>query len=86
MDFKWSCNEISLEKNDRIVLFSDGIVDQFSYDNSKKYGYKRLEEMILSNSPLDPKNLERSIYTDLEFHQGGNIQTDDILLLAFDVE
>ncbi len=72
------------QPNDFIVLFTDGIPDQFGGDNNKKFGYKKLREFFIEylkpeNSPNQLDWLEHK----LKEWQGEHPQTDDRLCFVF---
>jgi len=52
VDIDFQQNEIQLEKNDTIYMFSDGIYDQLSDINFKKYQKNKFRTLILENTTL----------------------------------
>lgn len=78
--------EVSLEKNDIIYLFTDGISDQLSYETGKKYLRKNYIEFLTRISYLPLSNQKISINEMLQNWKGKNCdQTDDILVLGLKV-
>ncbi len=75
-------HEVTLQSNDVLYLFTDGIVDQFGGEKDKKFMYFRLRELLhsLVDSPMD-KQLAQ-IKENLETWKGRNEQTDDILIIG----
>lgn len=73
---------INLENNDRLFLFSDGIVDQFGGENEKKFKKSRLRETILATKNTTIDQQLRSIQDHLKKWQGSLEQVDDIALLV----
>ncbi len=75
-------NVIPVEKNDTIVIFSDGYADQFGGPKGKKFMYKRFRETLVEivNEPLSKQKqiLDRK----LNEWMGDNEQIDDILIFA----
>lgn len=49
----FTTHEFVLETNDSIYMFTDGYADQFGGPKGKKFKYKQLEEVLLSNSNVD---------------------------------
>lgn len=85
---KKSYNGYSLkcETNDFLVLFTDGIPDQFGGEQCKKYGYKKLREFFIEY--LKPQSLPNQLdwlSNQLKEWQGGNPQTDDRACFVFKV-
>jgi serine phosphatase RsbU (regulator of sigma subunit) len=78
----YNLHEVALKKGDVFYIFSDGISDQFGGEKSKKFGYKRLKELL---TQLHPKPMEehRSIFekTILDW-MGEDDQIDDFLLIG----
>lgn len=74
-------HEINLENNDRLFLFSDGIIDQFGGENEKKFKKSRLRDVILATKNTTTDQQLRSIQSQLKEWQGSLEQVDDIALL-----
>jgi len=82
----FSLTEVSLEKDDIIYLFTDGITDQLGAQTGKKYLRKNFVEFLkqISGKPLDDQ--KNSINEMLLNWKGNSIdQTDDILVLGLKV-
>ena len=75
-------HNVSLQPNDVLYLFTDGIVDQFGGKEDKKFMYFRFRELLyaLKDSPMDSQY--NQIRENLETWKGGNEQTDDILVIG----
>lgn len=74
------------EVNDFLILFTDGIPDQFGGDQCKKYGYKKLREFFVEY--LKPQSLPNQLdwlSNQLKEWQGNNPQTDDRTCFVFKV-
>lgn len=75
--------EISLEENDRVYLFSDGYVDQFAAENYTKFSTKRFQEILIEMShETSALQLQRLIHEHQNW-KGENQQVDDILIVGF---
>jgi serine phosphatase RsbU (regulator of sigma subunit) len=76
-------NEVELQEDDMLYLFSDGYIDQFGGDENKKFMYRRFRYLLLTihSFPLiDQKSiLEENIKT----WRGDNPQVDDMLIIGF---
>ena len=78
-------HEVSLQANDVLYLFTDGIVDQFGGEKDKKFMYPRFRELLytLKDNPME--NQYRQIKENIENWKGRNEQTDDILVIGIRV-
>ncbi len=79
-------NTFQCECNDFIVLFTDGIPDQFGGENNRKFGYKKLREFFIEY--LKPENSPNQLdwlNHVLKEWQGNQPQTDDRLCFVFKV-
>ena len=79
-DFK--TQKIVLPRQSKIYLYSDGFKDQFGFNTGKRYGSKRLKNLIgkVSNLPLP----EQKYLIEKEFTAWKSIeeQTDDVCLMC----
>ncbi len=81
----FTSNEIQLIQGDCIYLFTDGFADQFGGKNGKKFMYKQLKEIIISNSSKT-MNEQKNILTNAIDKWMGNLeQVDDILIIGIKV-
>jgi len=73
---------IALEPNDEIFIFSDGYADQFGGPNHRKLTPKRLKDLLLSitEQPMDIQS--ELINHTYEKWRGDNEQTDDVLVIG----
>jgi sigma-B regulation protein RsbU (phosphoserine phosphatase) len=78
-------NEIDIEKDDMIYLFSDGYADQFGGPENKKFFTRRFEELLLEihNKPLEEQ--KDLLKTTLYDWMGSNGQVDDILVIGIKI-
>jgi serine phosphatase RsbU (regulator of sigma subunit) len=76
-------HKIQLLHDDVLYLFTDGITDQFDWQDQKKYSLKRLKNYLIDIHPA--RMSDQLIMMDRELSQwkGANIQTDDILIMGF---
>ena len=81
----FTSNEFKLQKNDAIYLYTDGYADQFGGPKGKKFRYKQLDELLLTNHAQDmslqAKLLEETFLT----WKGALVQTDDICIIGIKV-
>jgi serine phosphatase RsbU (regulator of sigma subunit) len=76
---------LSLEKNDCIYIFSDGIVDQFGGEHGKKFMTKNLK-VLFSNIHDEPMAIQETIVEKtLEKWKTDREQVDDILVIGIKI-
>ena len=76
---------INLQKGDIIYTFTDGYADQFGGPNGKKFKYKQLEELLLSNYHLPMKEQQFILEKTINAWKGYLEQVDDILVIGVKV-
>lgn len=84
-NFNWTSQHIQLEERDRIFLFSDGYTDQFDEKDTKKFGSRKLEEILNSNHILNLTKIGNILNMTIDQYRGSQIQTDDMLILGIEV-
>lgn len=81
----FTSHNIALQKNDLIVLCTDGFADQFGGDSGKKLKSKNLKEFLVknSNSPLEKQKSDLiSLFNEWK---GQHQQVDDVSLIMIKV-
>ncbi len=73
--------EIILEKEDRLWLSTDGIVDQ-NANNRKRFGTSRFLKIIEETSEMSLITQKNTIEKELDIYQNGEEQRDDITVLG----
>ena len=82
---QYNLHEIELQQNDVFYIFSDGVSDQFGGEKAKKFGYRRLKDLLLEIHQK-PMNQQKSIFEKtLVDWMGNNDQIDDFLLIGIRV-
>jgi len=76
---------ISLEKDDLIVLFTDGITEAMN-KQGEEYSDEKLEELVLKYSGLNASEVCEIIKNSVQDHATGTVQSDDITLLIVKVK
>jgi sigma-B regulation protein RsbU (phosphoserine phosphatase) len=76
---------ISLEKDDLIVLFTDGITEAMNIAG-QEYSDEKLEELVIKYSDLNASEVCEIIKNSVQEHAAGTIQSDDITLLIVKVK
>lgn len=72
---------INLEKEDILILFTDGVVESISKTN-KLYGDQRLQTLVKRNYLLSSKQLLRKLEEDLEKFGEKSAQHDDLTMIV----
>ena len=78
-------NEIKLEDDDLIHMFSDGYADQFGGPENKKFFTKRFEQLLFEIHRLPVDQQKEMLKTTLFDWMGNNDQVDDILVIGIKV-
>lgn len=71
---------ISLNKGERLLLFSDGIPEAMN-ENSEEFSDEKLEEIFLKFTPDNPEEFIAKILVEVKKHSGTAPQSDDITSL-----
>ncbi|MFM7722007.1 MAG: 7TM diverse intracellular signaling domain-containing protein [Bacteroidota bacterium] len=74
--------EIQLEKGDAVYLFSDGYADQFGGEKNKKFGSKKLKEVLANFHKSTLLKGEQHLLNIHYSWKGDNNQVDDICILG----
>lgn len=74
--------EIQLEVNDLLILFSDGYADQFGGPKGKKYKYSPFKEFIYERRNLDISELKEQLRTEFLNWKSETEQTDDVCVMG----
>ena len=77
-------NDVSITKNDKLFLYSDGLVDQFGGLQNKKYTTKRLEQLLLQNVYKNVSELKEIIASEHEVWKNNATQTDDVSFMLIE--
>jgi sigma-B regulation protein RsbU (phosphoserine phosphatase) len=75
---------VSFSKGDKILLFTDGVLDARNKDG-ESYGEARLEGFIKSRHALDTGRLNQSLVDELNSFKDGPF-TDDIFILSIHIK
>lgn len=78
-------DSMQLESGDKLIMYSDGFVDQFGGPSAKKFMRKRLHELLLSNAQLSCEELGALLESEHRNWKGDNESTDDVTLMVLGV-
>jgi GAF domain-containing protein len=76
---------ISLQQDDRIVIFSDGYADQFGGPNGKKFKYTRFKEYLLEIQEQPMQHQMRMLDKMFDEWKGDLDQIDDVCIMGVKV-
>lgn len=76
--------EIQLRPKDRLLLFSDGMVDQFGGLKSKKMGRKFLREWLIRHADEPTATIYSKLIQQFESWKGNTEQTDDCTFIILE--
>lgn len=71
---------VKYTKNDKIIFYSDGVIDQFDQD-FRKLTRKRFYNMIIKYANMNAQAMGQKILEDFNFWRHKDYQTDDISLI-----
>jgi serine phosphatase RsbU (regulator of sigma subunit) len=74
--------EVEWENDSRLYLFTDGITDQFSESDNKKFGKKQLIQFFEQNQHLNMKEQAEQLQKTLQKWMGASKQIDDMLVMG----
>lgn len=79
---EFTTHTLTLQKGDKLYLFTDGITDQFGASANKKFTKKRLKEFLLSTSHLSMNDQCEKFTALMKAWQGDMEQTDDMMMIG----
>lgn len=74
-----------MQHGDAIYTFTDGYADQFLGEKGKKFKYKQLENLLLSNHTKHMHEQKHILDSAIEKWKEGFEQVDDILFIGVKV-
>ncbi len=81
--FTFDSCQVTLERGDSLVLFSDGLPDMLSPAN-EPFGYPGIHAAVLGASgPATPRNLGERLLQAVTHHANGHEAPDDLTLVCF---
>jgi serine phosphatase RsbU (regulator of sigma subunit)/Tfp pilus assembly protein PilF len=81
----FTLQQMKLEKDDMIYLFTDGYADQFGGEKGKKFKYKELKELLLSVNQKPLAEQRVILEQTFESWKGRLEQVDDVCVIGFKV-
>ncbi|MES2836307.1 MAG: tetratricopeptide repeat protein [Bacteroidota bacterium] len=78
----FTTHSLQLEKDTWIYLTTDGFADQFGGEKGKKFKYKPLKELLLTNSNLTPEEQKEKLQITFTQWQRDLEQVDDVCIVG----
>ncbi len=75
-------NEMQLNANDMVYLFSDGYADQFGKEDGKKFQRSRFKKLLLDNSNKSMIEQKKALADQFFEWKGDGNQIDDIVVIG----
>lgn len=80
--FPFSTHTFKLQEGDMMFLFTDGFADQFGGEKGKKFKYKPLKEILISNHQLQLNEQKHILEKRFDSWKGNLEQVDDVLVIG----
>ena len=77
--------QINLQGDDIIYMFTDGFTDQFGGERNKKFTFNRLQELLIKNSDQTLSIQKERIKKAFRTWRGKQKKTDDVLIVGLKV-
>lgn len=81
---KFALHKINLEENDKLFVFSDGLVDQFGMISNKKMGKKQLRYNLENSTNLSTQKIFNKLKNQHNNWKGNGEQTDDCTFIILE--
>lgn len=81
---EFNSQHLTLEENDKLVVFTDGMVDQFGMESNKKFGKKQLRYLLGRSSNQNSTVLFNRLMNQFSFWKGEREQTDDCTFMILE--
>jgi len=81
----FTSHTIDLKEGNIFYLMTDGYPDQFGGEKGKKFKYKQLEALLLTNSGASLKEQKNMLVKSFEEWQGNLEQVDDVTIIGIKV-
>ncbi len=75
-------HKFTTQKNDLIIMITDGMADQFGGPKGKKFMYKPLKELILSLANKNLDEIKNTIEQNFMDWKGNHEQVDDVCIIG----
>jgi serine phosphatase RsbU (regulator of sigma subunit) len=79
---QFTSHQLTLQKGDRLYLFTDGYADQFGGPKGKKYKYRQLEELLVSTVHFPLNEQKNALEQSFSNWIGNYEQVDDVCIIG----
>lgn len=76
--------EITVSSGDKLVIYSDGLTDQFGGENNKKFTRQRLKNLLTETATESATSLVKLIEQEFTLWKNTNKQTDDVSFMVIE--
>ncbi len=83
-DSTFTDQEIELKDGDRLFIYTDGLIENYSANNKNPFGKKRLYDALITNRDLGAKDFLSSVIKSYADHIAGELPADDTTLVVID--
>jgi serine phosphatase RsbU (regulator of sigma subunit)/Tfp pilus assembly protein PilF len=83
--FSYTLQNVELQKNDMVYLFTDGFADQFGGESGKKFKYKPLLQLLTEIADLNGQEQKQILDQRFENWKGNLEQVDDVCIIGIRV-
>lgn len=80
--FEFESQKLTLNKGDKIYLFTDGFADQKGGQNEEKFMVKQFRELLIKNHELSESDQKSILQETFNKWKGNNEQVDDVLIVG----
>lgn len=70
--------ELYVNAGDKLIMYSDGLIDQFGGDQNKKFSRERLKKILAKGLNKKASTIAEIIEEEFTIWKGENMQTDDV--------
>ncbi len=81
----YTSKTFKFKSGDTIVMFTDGVTDQFDQSGKDKFGFKRIQHLANAERSSDMQHLIGEVDREITSWMGDHRQMDDMLLMAVKV-
>lgn len=81
----FTTNHLTLQKGDKLYLFTDGYADQFGGPKGKKFKYRQLEELLLSTAEYTLPEQKQALEKAFGEWKGVHEQVDDVCIIGISI-
>ncbi len=76
--------ELDVQPDDKLILFSDGLTDQFGGEKNKKFSRARLKQLLLTHCEKSVDEIKQCLREEHLNWKGEHQQTDDVSFLIIE--